>query len=306
MAATKWTEARVIDALRDLYLPERSNLVQEEWAFLTQVLLRAPDPRFEPRILANGHSKWTLNERKIDVLLVRNWMGGKGHERIAFEVKVTRADYRQDTDLKRNPAEVSAHKCAYAAPAGLIDPTTLPAGWGLIEVSEDAAPKWVVKPARRTPTADLDYLVSAGFRRASRAEEKIRRGDSDAAEVAALRAENERLKGVAARAVEARDREMARSKAARSELMSRFGVKPVCAACGEPIAWTRGRYESQWEHTDVMQERACRRALWDAFEAERAAGLNTPHPSNHPEPVEAGEWTPPSPSVNGPAADAAD
>ena len=284
----KWTEARVIDALRGLYLPERSTLVQEEWAFLTQVLLRAPDPRFAH---LGKQTHWTTNERKIDVLVVRNWAGGRqGHERIAFEVKVTRADYKQDTDLKRGPAEASAHRCAYVAPVGLIDPATLPEGWGLVEVSETAAPKWVVKAKPREPTADLNYLASAGFRRASRAEEKIRRGDSDAAEVASLRVENERLKGIAARAVAARDREMARAKAARNDLLSRFGSKPVCAACGKPVTWARGRYDSQWEHTDQMVERSCQKTLWDAYEQERVAGFAPLFPSHHPDPMEASEW----------------
>lgn len=286
----KWTEARVIDALRNTYLPANSTLVQEEWGFLTQVLLRAPDPRFAH---LGKQTHWTTNQRKIDVLLVRNWAGGKqGHERVAIEVKVTRADYRQDTDLKRGPAEAAAHRCAYAAPAGLIDPTTLPDGWGLIEVTDDGKTKWTVKAERREPTADLNYLVSAGFRRASRAEEKIRRGDGDAAEIAALRAENQRLKGITERAVEARDREMGRAKAARTELMQRFGVKPVCAACGAPVAWTRGRYDSKWEHTDVMQERACQAAVWDTYEQARLAGETPAYPSREPEPIEAGEWHP--------------
>lgn len=283
----KWTEARVIDALRETYLPARSTMVQEEWSFLTQVLLRAPDPRFA-HLTKQTH--WTTNERKIDVLLVRNWAGGKGHERIAIEVKVTRADYRQETDLKRGPAEASAHRCAYAAPAGLIDPATLPDGWGLIEVSDDDATTWVKRAVRREPTANLDYLTAVGFRRASRAEEKIRRGESDAAEIAALRAENQRLKGVAERAVEARDREMARAKAARTDLMQRFGRKPVCVACGEPVAWTRGRYDSQWEHKERTAEDACFQDRRAAFEQARAAGEYPDYPSRNPEPIEADVW----------------
>lgn len=283
----KWTEARVIDALRESYLPASSGLAQEEWAFLTQVLLRAPDPRFA-HLATQNH--WTTNQRKIDVLLVRNWAGGKQrHERVAIEVKVTRADYRSETDLKRGPAEAAAHRCAYAAPAGLIDPATLPEGWGLIEVSEDGRTTWKVKAVRRVPTADLDYLISAGFRRASRAEEKIRRGETEAAQIAALRAENQRLKGMTERAVEARDREMARAKAARSDLMRRFAGKPVCATCGEPVDWVRGRYRSNWEHKDTTVERVCSDARLAEYRAAHAAGMDPEYPSC-PEPIEVGEW----------------
>ena len=187
--AVKWTEAIIIDALRESYLPVRDALNTEQWAFLTQVMLRCPGLGHEARIAAGmTPSVWTMNERKIDVFLVRNWVGGKyGHERVAIEVKVSKADYRNETPAKRAPAEASAHRCAYAAPAGLIDPTTLPDGWGLIEVHA-VQPEWATEPrfdlkwrtkaTRREPTADLDYLVSAGFRRASRAEERIRRYES--------------------------------------------------------------------------------------------------------------------------------
>jgi hypothetical protein len=297
---SKWTEARVTDALRRHYLPEGSQLIQEEWAFLTQVLLRAPNPLYAHLFTGDQpRSKWVANERKIDVLLVRNWSGGKqGHERIAIEIKVTRADYRNDTDLKRGPAEASAHRCFYAAPVGLIDPATLPEGWGLIEITDDDTVTWTVKATRRDPTivsvpGGTDYLISAGFRRASRAEEKIRRGETDATEVATLRAENERLKGIAQRAVEARDREMERAKTARSELMSRFGNKPVCAACGGKVTWTRGRYDSKWEHADKQAGYACHDRLYAAYNEARQAGQNPPYPSGQPDPIEAGQWEAP-------------
>ena len=245
----RWTEATVLDALRTTYLPAENPLVTEEWAFLTQTALRCPGGR-------------TMNERTIDAFLVRTWSGGAhGHERIAVEVKVTRVNYRNDTDLKRAPAEASAHRCTYAAPVGLIDPDTLPDGWGLIEVARDdhgrLSARWRKRALRRTPTADPDYLIAAGFRRASRAEERIRRGESTAAEVVSLRAEVESLRGVTARALDARDREMVRAKAARAELVA-LGNVQGCAACGGALTWKRGGpHDSRWVHQVAGADSAC-------------------------------------------------
>lgn len=270
----KWTEALVIDALRAKFLPASDGLKQEEWAFLTQVPLRT---------VRDGHTEetfWTTNERTIDALLTRNWSGGKhGHERLAIEVKVTRADYRHETPTKRAPAEAAAHRCAYAAPAGLIDPTTLPDGWGLIEVHDDGTTTWRATAVRRIPHANLDYLVSAGFRRASRAEEKIRRGENAAAEIVALRAEVESLRGVTLRATEARDREMARAKAARAELLNLAGTTG-CDCCGELLTWRRGGiYDGIWQHKDLAHETVCRPLRDTAYRQAYAAGLQprSPH-----------------------------
>lgn len=277
-SSPSWTEARVTDALRALYLPGHQPLSTEEWAFLTQVPLRCPRPGHTP----DTATYWTTNERRIDALLVRNWSGGRhGHERVAIEIKVSRADYRNETDLKRAPAEASAHRCAYAAPAGIIDPASLPTGWGLIEVAEDGRATWTRRAKRRDPDCDLDYLVSAGFRRASRAEERIRRGEEAAAEVTRLREEVARLTGAAERATAARDREQARAKAARDELLAFFGGTPACATCEQRLTWRRGgSNDSRWVHTDRSVEVACRERRMAAWRQARARGADEPYPSD--------------------------
>lgn len=278
----KWTETLVIDALRNKFLPTADGLKQEEWAFLTQVPLRCQREGYADETALNA---WTANERTIDVLLTRNWSGGKhGHERLAIEVKVTKADYRNETPAKRAPAEASAHRCAYAAPAGIIDPETLPNGWGLIEVHPDGTATWRKNATRRTPRADMDYLVSAGFRRASRAEEKIRRGGSAATEVVSLRAEVESLRGVALRATEARDREMGRAKAARAELLM-LASQSGCSACGEPLTFLRGgRYEGYWQHKDRTRGRECDEVRHAAYLQARRDGRD-PRSASYPEPA---------------------
>lgn len=252
----KWTEAAVIERLREAYLLPEGSQAMDEWAMLTQVPLRLPDG---------------TNERIIDALAVRCWGSGKGHERLAFEVKVSRADYGNETPEKRAPAELSAHRCSYVVPAGLIRPDELPAGWGLVEVYENRADRpptsrplgsralWRKYAVRREPTCDLDYLVSAGFRRASRAEEAIRHGDLPEAEVARLRHENDSMHGMLSRAKDAQRREVQRAKSARSELLAILEGDQSCADCGELLTWKRGgNRDSEWTHLNKTHNEPCR------------------------------------------------
>jgi hypothetical protein len=233
----------------------------DEWAMLTHVPLRVDD-----------------NERIIDAFAVRCWASGKGFERHAFEVKVSRSDFRNETPEKRAPAEVSAHRCAYVVPAGLLKPEEIPPGWGLVEVYENAADRpwhsrgqlgsrarWTLPAARRKPTCDLDYLVTAGFRRASRAEAEIRHGDVPAAEVVRLRQEVESLSGMLSRAKTGKQRETARAKRAESELLAAFGDQQFCADCDQPLLWKReSGGNSRWAHVDPAQEKPCSQARADA------------------------------------------
>lgn len=291
----KWTEALVVDALRETFLPETSNLDAEEWAMLTQVPLRSPRQGEVPAAVGG---KWALNERTIDVLLVRNWAGGTGHERLAIEVKVSLADYRNETDLKRAPAYASAHRCCYAAPAGLIDPDTLPYGWGLIEVHEDTQDHgrtvgsfrsrclWRKTAGRHLPTAEPDYLISAGFRRASRAEERIRRGESEAAEVARLRDETERLHQRLHRAEVAVRRERDRAKAARGLLLAIEGMQE-CADCERKVTYKRGGHaDGTWQHVEPGADAACHEARKEADRLRREAATGTTYAWGFPGPVE--------------------
>lgn len=254
----KWTEALVLDVLYETYLLAEDSQAMDEWALLSHVPLRCPE--------GSG-----TNERIIDALAVRCWGGGPGHRRIAFEIKVSRQDFRNESDAKRAPAEASAHLCTYVTPAGLLDAGEIPPGWGLLEVFETAGEiglepnrlgrraVWRKKPKTRTPVCDLDYLVSAGFRRASRAEREIRLGELPAAEVVQLRREVERLQGIASRAQDGRRTQEQRAKIARSELLAAVGKDDlVCADCGQPITWhLAGVNSSQWSHTNTAHDKPC-------------------------------------------------
>ena len=262
MPKPKWTAKAVVDALRVSYGVDTSNLSTDEWALLTEVPLRTGRPGYAP----GTAGYWTANQRTIDVMLVRAWSGKPGFQRIAFEVKVSRSDYKNETDLKRAPAEASAHQCYYLTPAGLIKPEELPPGWGLMEVytdrrSYDAARGWPVgggvgliktriRSVKGNPACDMDYLVSAFARRASRAEERIRRGEEDAALLPALLTKVESMEGKLVRRDDALRTARDRLADVMAQMLAVEGAQ-VCADCGERIVYVLER--AQWKHADPVR-----------------------------------------------------
>ena len=121
-------------------------------------------------------------KRRIDFLMMRIGRASRPrHERMALEVKVTRADFKRDTAEKRAAWFSVADRFAYVAPKGLIKREELPPGCGLLEYNPDAIfgtdqLKWaVVAPKKSTPTIPFTtqffaYLMG----RASRAEQALR------------------------------------------------------------------------------------------------------------------------------------
>ena len=120
--------------------------------------------------------------RRIDFLLMRISRSSKPrHERIALEVKVSRADFKRDTDEKRAAWFAVADRFAYVAPKNLIKPEELSEGCGLLEFDPDAIfgrdqLKWKVIAPRKTQAPkpfDTQFFAYL-FGRVSRAEQSLR------------------------------------------------------------------------------------------------------------------------------------
>ena len=73
------------------------------------------------------HPATSIPVRRIDALL-RDTSGYT-----AIEIKVTRADFRRDTSEKRRAWQAHTRRFIYAAPAGLLTASEMPAGCGLWE-----------------------------------------------------------------------------------------------------------------------------------------------------------------------------
>lgn len=78
---------------------------------------------------------WTPlpTQRRIDGLLYAS------SKLIAIEVKVSVADFKRETEAKREPWERVTHQFVYATPKGLLNPIDLPAHCGLWEVNSNGS-----------------------------------------------------------------------------------------------------------------------------------------------------------------------
>ncbi|HXG81308.1 MAG TPA: hypothetical protein VNJ05_05865 [Sphingomicrobium sp.] len=115
--------AEILDGLRAWY--RRGG--QGMWALY---------PEFRTEASWDGRGQ----ERYIDLLAV-GVSGVTGFQRIAYEIKVSRADFRREHALKVRPALYHTDRFYYATPPGLIDPAEVPVYAGLVEVWRDRRPR---------------------------------------------------------------------------------------------------------------------------------------------------------------------
>jgi hypothetical protein len=262
----KWTEALVVERLRAYYAEIDAQYGQKS---TTALLTQVP---------AAG--------RVIDLLALTGAHVDR-IDRTAIEIKVSRQDYRSEFDAKRAASWRLAHLCLYAAPAGLIDPASLPYGWGLIEVHETAGAELLEYGVRHEPTIGSDPFTDAMLWRCAAAEDAIRYGDTPASEVARLRHENDRMHGLLTTARNAVRRERGRVTQARSELLAHAGGEPICADCRERITWqTTGAKEGQWSHVDAAHGKPCATARAEADRRRKEAETGAKYQWGFPPPIE--------------------
>lgn len=211
-----------------------------------------------------------------------------GIDRLALEIKVSRADFLGDvrTPDKQAPWRALAHRHAYAVPAGLVEAHEVPSTSGLLRVHATPGSLWCdwARPAPRAEIAtplpvaivlDAFYRWSkaealakglTGTNRRLASEEDLRR------EVERLTHENELLQG-----------QVERAEDATAAWRRRYAVfaPPPCSTCGKPLRPARrGRNSDigylRWEHAAVDDEpcRELRRAACDP----RVWGSRVPDP----------------------------
>jgi hypothetical protein len=246
------TAADVAAAVRRHYGIGSGEPAMCEWAVLDEVSLSV--------------GSWT--QGRIDLLVVRAWSGKpKGHERHAIEVKVSRSDFlreikppgpnagprtrtRRHGEAKYGAMRDLAHRAFYAAPAGIIRPAELPPGFGLLEVTDRGVRCAVQAPRRGDVGALPESVVVAILRRASTAEERLRRGAAgDPAERAAALAEHvRRLEAARQRD----DERVERMRAAAVGLAQQLAqVEGASCRCGTRVEFRRRpgtRAYGEWRH----------------------------------------------------------
>lgn len=225
-------------------------------------------------------------DRRIDLLLLRTpRKEGLGNlERLAVEVKISRADFLSDVKnpAKQAPWREIAHRHAYAVPEGLVQPSEVPAGSGLIYVSE-LSTSWggenhtttVVRWASNAPYTATNpeipgWMPAYLARRASWSEgktkgwlagvdeddvEKMRR------ELDQLRRDNSSLTNKLTTAV------MHRDEWRRLAGMTTAAASIPCKWCGQTIVSHNitMRWGVGWKHADKAHDEACQLLMVDRY-----------------------------------------
>lgn len=126
---------------------------------------RHPGPEWA-HFVELGTATGAVRNRLIDFYAF-NLYPSKRHLKIAYEIKVSRADFALELSnpVKREPAEALADECYFVVPSGLIRPDETPEGWGLVEVVANGLR--VVKRAQQRNVASLPIAFVASIARRS-------------------------------------------------------------------------------------------------------------------------------------------
>jgi len=146
-----WTEARLVEALKSRY-------GENEWAMMTQVRQGAG---------------W--NKRTFDAIAIGLW-GSRGHPVHGFECKTSRSDWSREL-AKPEKADPLAAFCTYwwvVAPKSIVDPLSLPLGWGLLEAWDNGTVHTIAEAERRDPEPFTRGFVAQVLKRALAADPNLR------------------------------------------------------------------------------------------------------------------------------------
>lgn len=139
----KWSAKEIHDALKKRYCPPQW-VYAKEFSMLT------------------GWEYMTGLGRFVDGVAFNLWPSGKnGHVIIAFEIKVSRSDFRNELkDPKKREAAVKlADEFYFVTPKGMLRPEEIPHECGLIEVKEDGSARIRV----RVPEPDWMHRTQKGI-----------------------------------------------------------------------------------------------------------------------------------------------
>lgn len=83
-----------------------------------------------------------------------------GFKARAYEVKISRADFKRDTAIKQREARLFSDQFFYVAPAGLVKPEEVPDWAGLIEYASGKFSTKVAAPYRDKDAPTWELVVS--------------------------------------------------------------------------------------------------------------------------------------------------
>lgn len=282
--AEAWTEDAVLAALHRHH-------IGQSWAPVPQVTIarrdldgRADLSGWDRHLVRGARGDWT--DRRIDMLLVRPAQkhGIGDLETLAVEVKVTRGDFLADVKRpeKQAPWREAATRHAYACPEGLIDPSEVPDGSGLLLVSRNLAGWPTVQWAKRAPYRQghapqpVKRVILGLAHRVATLEARTRgwiNPDGDPDDPQALRAQLAAARKDAEKAHRALSRERDKTEAWRTAHALAAPTGHPCAWCARPVKPLNptGGWFKKWRHVDPADDDPCTAAEVAAVEAEARA-----------------------------------
>jgi hypothetical protein len=194
MAVKKGNKLRaeeVVEALKSLH-PDG------QWAFIAELRVGTGYGTGREFVVGEGYKKVPNEaEQRLDAWAVNCWPS-KGFTCVAYEVKVSRADFLHELKhpQKRELGLRYSNQFYFATPKGLVRPEELPAECGLVEISVDDTTRTtsiiVEAPQREMAEPPLRFTVALA-RRAGRALKTP--GEVKAIEQALHAAESRALEG---------------------------------------------------------------------------------------------------------------
>jgi hypothetical protein len=97
--------------------------------------------------------------RRCDFWTLAPWQS-KGYLATAYEIKVSRSDFRRDNAIKQREARLFSDRFYYATPPGLLKPEEIPDWAGLLEIGADRHRVIVPAPLRDKDAPSWELIVS--------------------------------------------------------------------------------------------------------------------------------------------------
>lgn len=97
--------------------------------------------------------------RRCDFWTIAPWQS-KGYLATAYEIKVSRADFKRDNHGKQREARLFSDRFYYATPPGMLKPEEIPDWAGLIEIHDGKTKIVVPAPLRDKDAPSWELIVS--------------------------------------------------------------------------------------------------------------------------------------------------
>ena len=162
------TSKDIIQLLRKRH--DTANYTADHWVFFEELRVGTGfrDWRTKYEIKQGEDGRWQKDlaqgyhpEQRIDAWAMSMWKS-EGFRSVAYEIKVSRADFLREISrpAKRVTAMEFSNQFFFVAPLGLIQPSEVPEGCGLLQVKEERLSMTVKAPHREIAQPTWEFYAA--------------------------------------------------------------------------------------------------------------------------------------------------